>query len=346
MRVTFLFNETSDIVAITPSIIAKYISAGIEVVLPKKCGKYFSAEDYASAGAKIEENLVADIYVGIKPDFEKLHLNKGAILIASLQRENKDTELTKLKENGVTCCILEKIPRITRAQSMDILSSQANIAGYRAVIEALQYYNRVVPLMMTAAGTIRPAKVLIVGAGVAGLQAIATAKRLGAIVSAFDVRAAAKEQVESLGATFVEVENKDTGETAGGYAKEMNDDYKKRQAEKLKEATLRADIVITTAQIPGKPAPRLITKEMVDGMPLGSVIVDMAASSGGNCELTEKDKVITYKNTTIVGNCNIAEKVADDASQLMACNVFNFIKLFTKDNNINMSDEIIQATMF
>lgn len=346
MKITSIFNNKSGIVAITPQIISKYVKAGIEVVLPEECDKYFSSEVYVSAGAKIEKAPVADIYVSVKPSFEGLQIPGGSILIVSLQRESCDDQLNKLKQNGVTCCILEKIPRISRAQNMDILSSQANIAGYRAVIEALQYYKRVVPLMMTAAGTIRPAKVLIIGAGVAGLQAIATAKRLGAVVSAFDVRAAAKEQVESLGASFVEVESDESGETSGGYAKEMSEDYKKRQAEKLKEAVAKADIVITTAQIPNKPAPKLITKEMVELMPEGSVIIDMAAASGGNCELCQQDKVIVHKSTTIVGCTNLAEKVSCDASQLLSCNVFNFVQLMIKDGKIDTSDEIVQATLF
>lgn len=347
MRITSVFNEKSDIIAITPSVAAKYVKTGIEVVLPKEIGQYFSLEEYISAGAKIEKDGInADIYVGIRPDFEKLQISAGSVLIVSLQRDCCDEQLAKLKENGVTCCILEKIPRISRAQNMDILSSQANIAGYRAVIEALQYYKRVVPLMMTAAGTVRPAKVLVIGAGVAGLQAIATAKRLGAVVSAFDVRAAAKEQVESLGASFVEVENNDSGETAGGYAKEMSEEYRKRQAEKLKDAVSKADIVITTAQIPNKPAPKLITREMVELMPDGAVIIDMAAASGGNCELSQQDKVIMHKNVTIVGSTNLAEKLACDASRLLSCNVYNFVNLMVKDGKIDTSDEVVQATLF
>lgn len=346
MKITPILNNQDDITTITPLIVPKYIKSGVEVVLPEKCGRYFSIDEYITAGATVEKIPHADIYVGVRPDFSKLSLHKGALLILSVQREDYSEQLKKLKEQGVTCCILEKIPRISRAQNMDILSSQANLAGYRAIIEALQYYQRVVPLMMTAAGTIRPAKILIVGAGVAGLQAIATAKRLGAVVLAFDVRAAVKEQVESLGATFVEVENEDNGETSGGYAKEMSEDYKKRQAEKLKEAVSKSDIVITTAQIPNGPAPKLITKEMVDIMPNGSVIVDMAVASGGNCELSQQDKVVTYKNTTILGCTNLAEKVAFDAGQLLACNIYNFVQLLVKNGKIDTSDEIVQATLF
>lgn len=346
MRVTSVISETSNIVAITPSMIPKYKALGIEVVLSEDYGRTFPIDRYVSAGTKIEENAEADICVAIRPNFSKLRIKSGNVLIASIQRETCDDELNRLKTRGVICCILEKIPRITRAQSMDVLSSQANIAGYRAVIEALTYYKKVVPLMMTAAGTIFPAKVLVVGAGVAGLQAIATAKRLGAVVSAFDVRSVTKEQVESLGASFVEVENDDNGETSDGYAKEMSEAYKKRQADKLFEATSHSDIIITTAQIPGKPAPKLITKKMIDSMPVGSVIVDMAASSGGNCELTQNDKVITYKNTTIIGSSNITQKIAFDASELIAYNIYNFVKLIVQNNRIDISDEIVQATLF
>lgn len=346
MIITPILNEQNDILTITPSIVSKYVKSGIDVIMPEKCGKYFSIDEYTSAGATVEKFPHADIFVGVRPDLSKLSLQKGAVLVISVQREDYSEQLKKLKEQGITCCILERIPRISRAQNMDILSSQANIAGYRAVLEALQYYQRVVPLMMTAAGTIRPAKVLVVGAGVAGLQAIATAKRLGAVVSAFDVRAAAKEQVESLGASFVDVENDDSGETSGGYAKEMSEDYKKRQAEKLTEAVAKSDIVITTAQIPNKPAPKLITKEMVDAMTNGSVIVDMAVASGGNCELSQQDKVIMHKNVTILGCSNLAEKVAFDAGQLLACNIYNFIQLLVKDGKIDTSDEIVQATLF
>jgi NAD(P) transhydrogenase subunit alpha len=248
-----------------------------------------------------------------------------------------------LSENGVNCYALELIPRIGRAQPMDVLSSQANIAGYRAVLEALSFYNRVVPLMMTAAGTVRPARVLVLGAGVAGLQAIATAKRLGAIVSAFDVRAIAREQVESLGATFVSVEGSDN--SSSSYAREMDEDYKKRQQEKLFETIAKVDIVISTAQIPGKPAPRLIDKEMIKSMPHGSVVVDMATETGGNCELSKKDEVVNVDGVTIIGYSDLASRVTHDSSQFFAKNLFNFVSLMLKDGKIDISDEIVQATL-
>jgi NAD(P) transhydrogenase subunit alpha len=275
-----------------------------------------------------------------------LKLKSESHLISLLSPLQNPAILEEMRDDGVNFYALEKIPRITRAQSMAVLSSQANIAGYKAVLEALSEYQRIVPLMMTAAGTIRPAKALILGAGVAGLQAIATAKRLGAVVSAFDVRASVKEQVESLGANFIEIENKDGGETSGGYAKEMDSDYQKRQAEKLACTISKADIVITTAQIPGKLAPKLITKEMVESMPAGSVIVDMSTETGGNCALSEKDKVIRVGNVTIIGYTDLAARVAYDASQLFARNVFNFVTTMVKDGQLNTADEIIKATLF
>ncbi|MDR3151806.1 MAG: NAD(P) transhydrogenase subunit alpha, partial [Holosporaceae bacterium] len=252
-------------------------------------------------------------------------------------------ELKVLSENGVNCYALELIPRIGRAQPMDVLSSQANIAGYRAVLEALSFYDRVVPLMMTAAGTVRPARVLVLGAGVAGLQAIATAKRLGAVVSAFDVRAVAREQVESLGATFISVEGAD--KSSNSYAQEMDDCYKKRQREKLLETIAKMDIVISTAQIPGKPAPRLIDEEMIKSMSNGSVVVDMATETGGNCELSKKDEVVKVGGVTIIGYSDLASRIAHDSSQFFAKNVFNFVSLMLKDEKIDTSDEIVQATL-
>lgn len=353
MKISTLIDEKEKRVAIVPETVKKYIKLGIEVVLPKNSGinAGFSDEKYIAAGAKIESKSFindADIYVCVKPSFsitKKINLKSGSRLIAILSPFQNKTILEKMESEGIYLHALELIPRITRAQSMDILSSQANIVGYRAVLEALAVYGRVVPLMMTAAGTIRPAKILIIGAGVAGLQAIATAKRMGAVVSAFDVRVAAKEQVESLGATFVSVESSDSGETAGGYAREMSAEYKKLQAEKLSQAIAKSDIVITTAQIPGKSAPMLITKEMAASMAYGSVIVDVATDTGGNCELSKKDEVVKLENVTIIGDSNLAAKVSYDSSQLFARNIFNFVELMIKDGKIDTSDEIVQATV-
>ncbi|MDR0677632.1 MAG: Re/Si-specific NAD(P)(+) transhydrogenase subunit alpha [Holosporaceae bacterium] len=349
LKISVIPNNSDKRVAVTPESVRKYLKQGIDVILPTNVGieAGFSDEEYLKAGAKIEKkkNIPdADIYLSVKPCFTKdIKLKSGVCLVAMLSHIKKQ-EIEKRIRDGISLFNLEKVPRITRAQSVDILSSQANLAGYRAVIEALYEYHRIIPLMMTAAGTIRPAKVLILGAGVAGLQAIATARRLGANVYAFDVRAAAKEQVESLGASFIEVENNDDGESVGGYAKEMSIDYQKRQAEKLAQAIANSDIVISTAQIPGKPAPKLITKEMVKSMPIGSVIVDLATETGGNCALSEPDKIVHEGGVTIIGYTNLASRVADDASRLFAQNAFNFISLMVKDGKIDLSDEIIQAT--
>ncbi|MDR2781602.1 MAG: Re/Si-specific NAD(P)(+) transhydrogenase subunit alpha [Holosporaceae bacterium] len=350
MKISTIIDGKEKRVAIVPETTKKYVDLGFEVVVPKGAGinAGFRDEEYIAAGASVQNGVSnADLYLCVKPSFEKeLKLKAGSYLVALLSPFQNQSILDKMSSAGINLCALEKIPRITRAQAMDILSSQANIAGYKAVLEALSEYRRVVPLMMTAAGTIRPAKVLVLGAGVAGLQAIATAKRLGAVVSAFDVRASVKEQVESLGASFIEVENRDIGENSDGYAREMSSDYKNRQAEKLAQVISKADIVITTAQIPGKPAPRLITKEMVKSMPDGAVIVDMSTETGGNCELSEKDKVVKIGKVIIIGYTDLAARVACDSSQLFARNVFNFVSLMVKDGKIDTSDEIIKATLW
>lgn len=350
MKLSTIINPNEKRVAITPEVVAKYVKLGFEVELPKGGGESagFPDSEYEAAGATVSEDKIngVTLYLCVRPVLsENMELSKGSYLVAMLAPFQNAEILKKLHLKGINPCALEKIPRITRAQSMDILSSQANIAGYRAVIEAMSEYCRVIPLMMTAAGTIRPAKVLILGAGVAGLQAIATAKRMGARVRAFDVRRAAKEQVESLGATFVDVDSDENGETVGGYAREMSEDYKKKQAEKLAEALKTSDIVISTAQIQGKPAPRLITKEMVDSMMPGSVIVDMATETGGNCEVSKKDEKVVVNGVTIIGYTDFAARVAYDSSQLFARNVLNFVSLMLKDNKIDTSDEIIRATM-
>jgi NAD(P) transhydrogenase subunit alpha len=351
VKISALVDDNEKRVAITPETTRKYRELGFEVVLPQNVGvnSGFRDEEYLSAGSLIWEKQTipeAELYLCVKPSFEKnMELKSGSYLVAMLSPFQNKENLEKMRKQGINLCALERIPRITRAQSMDVLSSQGNISGYRAVLEALWEYRRVVSLMMTAAGTIRPARVLVLGAGVAGLQAIATAKRLGAVVSAFDVRAVTKEQVESLGASFVEVDNRDNGETSGGYAREMDDDYKKRQSEKLSRVISETDIAITTAQIPGKPAPRLITKEMVTSMATGSVIVDMSTETGGNCEVSQKNKVIQFEGVTIIGYTDLAARVAHDSSQLFARNVFNFVSLMLRDGKIDTSDEIIQSTL-
>lgn len=308
-------------VSASPASVKKLIALGASVTVESGAGltASFSDEDYKKAGAEIGSRSGHEII---------LQVNPSIITISGQQFD------------------LVKVPRITRAQSMDILSSQANLAGYRAVIDALSEFGKSAPMMMTAAGTLTPAKVVVVGAGVAGLQAIATAKRMGGVVSAFDVRAAAKEQVQSLGAKFIEVEGADA-EDKSGYAKEVSEEYKARQAQALKDALAKADIVITTAQIPGKPAPRIITKDMVDGMQSGSVIVDIAVGSGGNVELSKVgETVVTENGVKILGHPNLPSKLAQDASKLFAQNIVNFLGLVIKEGKLNIdeNDEIIKAT--
>jgi NAD(P) transhydrogenase subunit alpha len=359
MKISTIVDKQDERVAIIPEVVGKYVELGFEVVLPKNVGvsSGFEDKEYAAAGAKMSKKDYvdeADIYVAVRPTltktFSKTYFSsnlKASIathFVALLSPYRNSEVIGSMLAEGINLYALDLIPRITRAQSMDVLSSQASISGYRAVLEALAHYNRVVPLMMTAAGTIRPAKFLILGAGVAGLQAIATAKRLGAVVAAFDVRTAAKEQVESLGARFVAVDDQNSGEGAGGYAKEMDDDYKKRQAEKLSQELADADIVISTAQIPGKPAPLLITKSMVQTMHPGSVICDMAVESGGNCELSKPNAVEKVGGVTIIDISNMAAKVSHDASRLFARNVLNFVSLMIKDGGVDTSDEIIKST--
>ena len=276
-------------------------------------------------------------------------LKKKQILIGVLNIHKNEQKLKGIISKEIHCFSLELLPRITRAQSMDILSSQANLAGYKAVIDSFAYFQKAIPMMMTAAGTISAAKVLVVGAGVAGLQAIATAKRMGAIVFATDVRLASKEQVESLGGKFLIVEGSENLETEGGYAKETSDDFKKKQEELIKETLKKIDIVICTALIPGKKAPIIIKKEMIDVMKAGSIIYDLAASQGGNSELTEVDKIVDNKGVKIMGEVNILNKLPVSASNLYAKNMFNFINnLYDKDKKdfkINLEDEIIEKTI-
>ena len=283
------------------------------------------------------------------PD-EKLSLFKeNQTLIGSLNVFLNKQKLENLKSKNINVFSLELLPRITRAQSMDILSSQANLAGYKAVVEAFQVYERAIPMMMTAAGTIPAAKVLVVGAGVAGLQAIATAKRMGAVVFATDVRMASKEQVESLGGKFLTVEGAENLETEGGYAKEASDDFKKKQEELLTETLKKIDIIICTALIPGREAPKIIKEKMFKNLQPGSVIYDLAAVQGGNTVFTEVDKIVEKNGVKVLGEANILNKLSLSASNLYSKNVFNFISnLYDKENNklnINLEDEIIEKTL-
>ena len=356
-------------VAATPDTVKKFIAMGLKVNIEKGAGITAAITDreYKEAGANILENAErvlenADIVLkvnkpigpkdkdGSKLDEVKL-LKSGSILV-SLMEPYKDRDLISLiAKQNITCFALELIPRITRAQTMDVLSSQSNLAGYKAVIEASTTYGKAFPMMMTAAGTVPPAKCLVMGAGVAGLQAIATARRLGAVVSASDVRPAAKENVESLGAKFIAVEDEEfkQAETSGGYAKEMSDEYKKKQTELIAATVAKQDIIICTALIPGKPAPVLLTPEMVDTMKPGSVIVDLAVEQGGNCPLSEPNKVVDHSGVQIIGCTNLASRVAIDASALFAKNLLNFVTpLINSSENkieINMQDEIIVGSM-
>jgi len=274
-------------------------------------------------------------------------------VLLGLLAPHRSEGIEALAHHGLTAFAMEKLPRISRAQSMDVLSSQANIAGYKAVLMAANVYQKFFPMLMTAAGTVKAARVLILGAGVAGLQAIATAKRLGAVIEAFDVRPVAKEQVESLGAKFVEVplseEEKAQAETAGGYAREMSDDYKRRQGELVHQRAAAADVIITTALIPGRPAPVLIREETVREMKPGSVIVDMAVEAGGNCPLSELDKIVVKHGVHLIGIANLPGLVAADSSALYARNLMNFLHLMldakTGEFKINRDDEIIAGTL-
>ena len=343
-------------VAITPEIIKKYKSIGLDVNLCKNYASHLGIKDdeYISEGANIltieevldKSNVIAQMGILNDENLNKLKQNQNLIgVINPYLNEAKLKEITKKKVN---CFALELLPRITRAQSMDILSSQANLAGYKAVIDSFSYFQKAIPMMMTAAGTISAAKVLVVGAGVAGLQAIATAKRMGAIVFATDVRMASKEQVESLGGKFLIVEGSENLETEGGYAKETSDDFKKKQENLLKETLKKIDIVVCTALIPGKKAPIIINKDMIEVMQNGSVIYDLAASQGGNSELTVVNEIIENNGVKIMGEANILNKLPISASNLYAKNMFNFINnLFDKEKkifNINLEDEIIEKT--
>ena len=345
-------------IAVTPEIAKKYISLGFEVLLTKEYGTHLGIKDeeYSGVGVKFsndEKQLLtnSDIIIqqGLLSDEKISFLKENQILIGTLNSYDNKEKISSITKKGVKVFSLELLPRITRAQSMDILSSQANLAGYKAVIESFANFEKVIPMMMTAAGTIPAAKVLVVGAGVAGLQAIATAKRMGSIVFATDVRMASKEQVESLGGKFLTVEGAENLETEGGYAKEASEDFKKKQEDLLSETLKKIDIVICTALIPGKKAPVIIKENMIKNMQPGSVIYDLAAVQGGNAAFTEVDKVVEKNGVKIMGDTNILNKLPISASSLYAKNMFNFVQnLFDKENKkikINLEDEIIEKTL-
>jgi len=345
-------------VAATPETVKKLKSLGLDVVVESGAGDAprIADGDFEAMGATIAPDAAsalkdADIVFKVRPpsDAEIGLLKRGAILVALLSpTSNKDT-IQKLADAGVTAFAMEFLPRISRAQAMDVLSSQANLAGYKAVIDAAAQFGRAMPMMMTAAGTIAPARVLVMGAGVAGLQAIATARRLGAIVSATDVRPATKEQVESLGATFVAVMDDEfkQAQTAAGYAKEMSPEYRAKQEALIAETIKKQDIVITTALIPGRKAPVLVTEEMVKTMKPGSVIVDLAAEQGGNCPLTKPNEVCEAHGVILMGYTNLPGRLAVDSSSLYSRNLFNFASLFVDKTSgeakLNWDDEIIKG---
>ena len=344
-------------IAITPDIVKKYISLGLEINIIKNYATHLGIDDqeFLKEGANIiddDDEVIANsnaiVQMNILNDEKLIKLKKDQILIGVLNPYLNEKKLKEISSKNVNCFSLELLPRITRAQSMDILSSQANLAGYKAVIDSFAYFQKAIPMMMTAAGTIPAAKVLVVGAGVAGLQAIATAKRMGSIVYATDVRLASKEQVESLGGKFLTVEGAENLETEGGYAKEASEDFKKKQEDLLKETLKKIDIVICTALIPGKKAPIIIKKEMIEVMQNGSVIYDLAASQGGNSELTKVNEIININGVNIMGEQNILNKLPVSASNLYAKNMYNFISnLYDKEKktfNINLEDEIIEKT--
>jgi NAD(P) transhydrogenase subunit alpha len=346
-------------VAATPETVKKYVAGKHSVQVESGAGAAASIldADYAAVGAQIvpaaQLYAEAEMLLKVRPPLaeEIAQMKSGQVLVGTLNRFDA-AGLEALAARGVTGFALEAAPRISRAQSLDILSSQANLGGYMAVLTAATHFPKVMPMFMTAAGTIKAARVVVMGVGVAGLQAIATAKRLGAVVEATDVRPDTKEQVESLGAKFVEVPltdaEKELAKGQGGYAREMGDEYKARQAALIAERIKQADIVITTALIPGRPAPVLVTEEMVKTMKPGSVIVDMAAEQGGNCPLTEKDKVVVKHGVTLIGYTNFPALVPTDASALYARNVLDFLKLvFDKEGKfaVNQEDEIVAACL-
>ena len=352
-------------VAASPETAAKFIDLGFEMVVESGAGAgaRFADGDFAGAGASVGRDLAAtlggaDIVLHVQPpliedegDIDEVALmDEGAILVGMLAATESPARIAAYNRRRVTALALELVPRLSRAQSMDGLSSQSNLMGYRAVVDAAYEFARAFPMMMTSAGTVAPARVVVLGAGVAGLQAIATARRLGAVVSAFDVRPAAKEEVESLGGRFIEVEDREgTIDRDAVYASEMGEDYQRRQRAALQGALADADIAICSALIPGRQAPLLVTKEMVETMQPGSIIVDLAAASGGNCELSREGETVDSNGVTIVAHHNVPSRVAVDSSRLYARNLFNFVSTFVDRESgtlaIDWNDELVQGTL-
>ena len=340
-------------VSLLPEAVAALIKKNLEILVEPGAGEksFVSDDEYEKAGAKLSQrhdiiNSSQVILTIHKISLEDVTLMKSKVAIGVYLPLYHIPRMHEWASRGVTIFSLDMLPRTTRAQTMDVLSSQANIAGYKAVLVAADLYSRYFPMFMTAAGTIAPAKVLVLGAGVAGLQAVATARRLGGVVEVFDTRPAVKEEVISLGAKFIEVEGAADSSKAGGYAVEQSKDFMKRQKQKIADSIMKSDIVITTAQIPGKSAPLLVTAEMVETMRKGSVIIDLAASTGGNCELSKNKETIMHKGVTIVGNSNLAAGMPSDASKLYGKNVLNFLQLIVgKDGNLNLNwdDELVKG---
>ncbi|WP_319519122.1 Re/Si-specific NAD(P)(+) transhydrogenase subunit alpha [uncultured Martelella sp.] len=360
-KILFVPKETAAAetrVAASPDTVKKLKALGLDIVIESGAGLASGIDDdaFRNAGAEIagpDAASTADVIFKVRrPEEQEFSAYKsGAIIVAMMDPYGHEDALAAMAEKGLSTIAMELMPRITRAQSMDVLSSQANLAGYQAVIEAASVFDRAMPMMMTAAGTVPAARVFVMGAGVAGLQAIATARRLGAVVSATDVRPAAKEQVASLGAKFIAVEDDEfkAAETAGGYAKEMSDEYKAKQAELVADHIAKQDVVITTALIPGRPAPRLVTREMLSSMKLGSVAVDLAVERGGNIEGVEADRIVEVDGVSVVGYLNLPGRIAASASLLYAKNLLTFFQtLVDKESgaiNINREDELIAATL-
>jgi NAD(P) transhydrogenase subunit alpha len=342
-------------VALTPPIVAQLKAMSVDIYVESQCGlqAYCSDQDYLAAGAEIksQDEILekADLLIGLRPpDTEMItRLRKEVVWLSLLNPYASPQMVTAFQQAGLTAFGMDMIPRTTRAQAMDVLSSMATVSGYKAVILAALELPRFFPMFMTAAGTITPARVMVLGAGVAGLQALATARKLGAVVEVFDVRAAVKEEVLSLGGKFIEVEGALDDRSAGGYAVEQSEAFLQRQAAVIHEHAVKSDIIICTAQIPGKKAPLLIRTTTVESMRAGSVIIDLAASTGGNCELTKDNETLIHSQVKIIGNSNLTALMASDASSMFARNVFNFLKLLiTADGglSLNFNDDIVKGT--
>jgi len=350
-------------VAASPDMVKKLVARGVSVIIETGAGAsaLISDDAFREAGATIAPDAAtayddAELVLKVRRPLtaadgcdEIAMMRCDAVMIGLLNPIADRDQVDQYAAHGLTAFAMELMPRISRAQAMDALSSQSNIAGYKAVIDAAAAYKRIFPMMMTAAGSIAPARVLVLGAGVAGLQAIATARRLGAIVSAFDVRAASRQEVESLGASFIEVASEESGESTGGYAREMSEDFKRQQSELIHETLKKNDIAITTALIPGRPAPRLITEAMVRDMKMGSVIVDLAVEAGGNCELSKRGETVEVHGVTILGRANLPAAQAADTSTLYARNLLNLLELMIDSDTGNLAidwdDEIIKGML-